>query len=240
MTDASDSALVSVLRTLEPKVPLPEKLDGDRRKFRGFINQLELVFLLNASRYQSDATKVVVIGTLLTGKALAWFTPYSENMAKHEQLLNNYQAFRLLLQETFDEHDRALLAATRFRKLRQGSLSIPAFAAELRRIASDLTWNDATLVYQFRAGLNDEVKYMLLHHPYPETLDRAISLAVSVSNCLFQHRQEISQRAPDQRNSQRCFSQPSSPCSFGRACLRSYRSCAHENWFDASCSFKSR
>jgi hypothetical protein len=66
-----------------------------------------------------------------------------------------------------------------------------------------LAWNDAALVHQFRAGLNDDVKDMLLHHPYPETLDAAISLAVSVGNRLFEHRQEMLQRAPDQRNSQR-------------------------------------
>jgi hypothetical protein len=61
-------------------VPFPEKFDGDRRKFRGFINQLELVFMLNPSKYSIEATKVAVIGTLLTGKVLARFTPFLENM----------------------------------------------------------------------------------------------------------------------------------------------------------------
>ncbi|KAH9271902.1 hypothetical protein BASA83_006006 [Batrachochytrium salamandrivorans] len=40
--------------TLEPRASLPDKFDGTRRNFRGFINQLELVFQLQASRYDTD------------------------------------------------------------------------------------------------------------------------------------------------------------------------------------------
>jgi hypothetical protein len=97
----------------------------------------------------------------------------------------------LLLQDTFDEHDRSLLAATRICKLRQGSQSVSFYASEFRRLASDLKWNDSALVHQFRSGLNDEGKDMLLHHPYPMTLGDAISLAIGVGNRLFEHRQEM-------------------------------------------------
>ncbi|KAH9263093.1 hypothetical protein BASA83_013593 [Batrachochytrium salamandrivorans] len=38
----------------EPKAALPEKFDGSRRHFRGFINQLELVFQLQDQRYDTD------------------------------------------------------------------------------------------------------------------------------------------------------------------------------------------
>jgi hypothetical protein len=191
------------LRVPEPKVPFPEKFDGDRRKFRGFINQLELVFMLNPSKYSIEATKVAVIRTLLTGQALAWFTPFLENMEKHQNLLNDYSSFRQLLQDTFDEHDRSLLAATRICKLRQGSQSVSFYASEFRRLASDLEWNDSALVHQFRSGLNDEVKDMLLHHPYPTTLGDAISLAIGVGNRLFEHRQEMYERSPDARQAPR-------------------------------------
>lgn len=198
MADSS-AAPSPPLRASEPKVPFPEKFDGDRRKYRGFINQLELVFMLNPSKYSSEATKVAVIGTLLTGKALAWFTPFLEHMDKHQDLLNNYGSFRQLLQETFDEHDRSLLAATRIRKLRQGSQSVSSYASEFRRLASDLEWNDSALIHQFRSGLNDEVKDMLLHHPYPTSLAEAVSLAIGVGNRLFEHRQEMSQHSSDTR-----------------------------------------
>ncbi|KAH9249907.1 hypothetical protein BASA81_012280 [Batrachochytrium salamandrivorans] len=71
----SNSAHIS---TLEPKARLPDKFDGTRRKFRGFINQLELVFQLQANRYDTDRKKIAMLGTLLNGNALSWYNPYLE------------------------------------------------------------------------------------------------------------------------------------------------------------------
>ena len=64
------------------KVSLPERFSGDRNALRGFLNQLELVFTLQATRYPSDSVKIATVGTLLTGKALAWFSPIIENQRK--------------------------------------------------------------------------------------------------------------------------------------------------------------
>ncbi|KAH9248661.1 hypothetical protein BASA81_013640 [Batrachochytrium salamandrivorans] len=63
---------------LEPKASLPDKFDGTRKNFRGFINQLELVFQLQASRYDTDRKKIAMLGTLLNGNALSWYNPYLE------------------------------------------------------------------------------------------------------------------------------------------------------------------
>jgi hypothetical protein len=38
------ASMLSSAKTLEPKLPLPEKLNGDRRQFRGFLHQINLVF----------------------------------------------------------------------------------------------------------------------------------------------------------------------------------------------------
>ncbi|KAH6596159.1 hypothetical protein BASA61_003554 [Batrachochytrium salamandrivorans] len=59
----------------EPKAALPDKFDGTRRHFRGFINQLELVFQLQDKRYDTDRKKIATLGTLLTDKALSWYNP---------------------------------------------------------------------------------------------------------------------------------------------------------------------
>ncbi|KAH9268654.1 hypothetical protein BASA84_000081 [Batrachochytrium salamandrivorans] len=42
----------------EPSVSLPDKFNGNRLKLRTFLNQLELVFLINPSRYNSEGIKV--------------------------------------------------------------------------------------------------------------------------------------------------------------------------------------
>ncbi|KAH6596910.1 hypothetical protein BASA50_004845 [Batrachochytrium salamandrivorans] len=67
---ATNSTPISIL---EPKASLPDKFDGTRRKFRGFINQLELVFQLQASRYDTDRKKIAMLGTLMTWKRTSMF-----------------------------------------------------------------------------------------------------------------------------------------------------------------------
>ncbi|KAH9248039.1 hypothetical protein BASA81_014328 [Batrachochytrium salamandrivorans] len=42
----------------EPKAALPDKFDGTRRHFRGFINQMELVFQLQDKRNKVSETKI--------------------------------------------------------------------------------------------------------------------------------------------------------------------------------------
>jgi hypothetical protein len=62
----------------EPKINLPEKFDGTRLKFRGFVSQVRLIMQLHPCRYFDDTTHVGFIETLLTRTAAAWFTPILE------------------------------------------------------------------------------------------------------------------------------------------------------------------
>ncbi|KAH6562509.1 hypothetical protein BASA62_009115 [Batrachochytrium salamandrivorans] len=73
---------------------LPDKFDGTRRNFRGFINQLELVFQLQASRYDTDRKKIAMLGTLLTGNALAWYNPYLEKPDLFQYDLSTWPRFK--------------------------------------------------------------------------------------------------------------------------------------------------
>ena len=52
----------------EPKISLPEKLDGMRSKFRGFVNQIQIVTLLQPQPYPTNEARVGLVGTLLTGQ----------------------------------------------------------------------------------------------------------------------------------------------------------------------------
>ncbi|KAH9245822.1 hypothetical protein BASA81_016656 [Batrachochytrium salamandrivorans] len=53
----------------EPKAALPDKFDGSRRHFRGFINQLELVFQLQDKRYDTDRKKIATLGASIRDQA---------------------------------------------------------------------------------------------------------------------------------------------------------------------------
>jgi hypothetical protein len=174
----------------EPKVPLPEKFDGSRQEYRGFMSQMELVFMLNPSRYPTAAAKVGTIGTLLTGKARQWFTPYIEKAELYQEILNDYAAFRRLMDSCFADPDRSVIASNKLRRLFQGRRPAAHYAADFRSLVVDLDWNDASLMDQYRHGLNDSVKDMLIHYPVPATLDALIGLSVQLDNRIFERRSE--------------------------------------------------
>ncbi len=62
----------------EPQISLPEKFDGTRLKFWGFVSQVRLIMQLHPRCYFDDTTRVGFVGTLLTGTVVAWFAPILE------------------------------------------------------------------------------------------------------------------------------------------------------------------
>ena len=171
----------------EPRVSLPEKFNGDRTKLRDFVNQIRLVFRLQPHRYSTEETQVGLIGTLLTGTALSWFSSLLE---KNSPLLANLDQFLEEFSRTFGERDRALIATTKLRTLQQRSRPASAYVAEFQQLACDLNWNDTALITMFRWGLRDDIKTLLLNLPKPTTLSEAITQAIDCDNRLFEQRQE--------------------------------------------------
>ena len=74
----------------EPKIRLPAKFDGSRAHFRGFLNQVRLVIQMHPTRYPTDASRVGLVGSLLTGITLSWFIPL---LVTNSLLLNNFEEF---------------------------------------------------------------------------------------------------------------------------------------------------
>jgi len=52
--------LSPVENSREPKVPLPEKFNGNRKYFRNFISQINAIFTLNSSRFPNDVSKAML------------------------------------------------------------------------------------------------------------------------------------------------------------------------------------
>jgi len=192
-----------VLQQKEPRVSLPEKFDGTRSKFRGFVNQVRLVTFLQPERYSTEESRVGLVGTLLTGQALSWFAPLFE---KRSSILSNFETFLEAFEEAFGEHDKARWATTKIRSLRQGSRSASVYASDFRQLACDINWGEEALVSQFYWGLKDDVKDLLLSLPDPQTLNEAISQAVKCDNRLFQRRQDHYSRATPNPRGNRFYS----------------------------------
>ena len=176
-----------VLQRKEPRVSLPNKFDGTRSKFRGFVNQIRLITTLQPDRYPTEEARVGLVGTLLTGQALSCFAPLFE---KRSAILSNFETFIEAFVETFGEHDNVRWTTTKIRSLRQGVRSASVYASNFRQLASDINWDEEALVNQFYWGLRDDVKDLLLTLPDLQTLNEAISQAVRCDNRLFQRRQD--------------------------------------------------
>jgi hypothetical protein len=177
-----------------PKIKLPEKFDGNRSNYRGFINQLHLVFRLHADKYPTTEIRVAFVGTLLTGKALAWFNPIIEHPERYQAQWASWDAFLKHFAAQFAPIDPAITSANKIRRLRQGNSPASSYAAEFIQLASDLDWNDSALINMFRSGLSDAVKDMLVHYDYPDTLSLAMELAIRCDTRLHETRLERSGR----------------------------------------------
>jgi ribosomal protein L29 len=119
----------------EPKISLPTKFDGTRSQFRGFLNQVRLIIHMHPNRFPSDAAQVGLVGTLLTGTALAWFAPLLE---KKSPILENFDTFINEFQASFGDTDSVRTAINKIRRLRQGDRPASAYAADFRLLACDI------------------------------------------------------------------------------------------------------
>jgi hypothetical protein len=120
----------------EPKIGLPVKFDGTRSQFRGFLNQVRLVIQMHPSRYPINASQIGLIGTLLSGSALAWFASLLE---KQSPLLNNYKEFISEFKAFFEDTDNIRTTINKIRRLRQGDHPPSAYAADFSLLASDIS-----------------------------------------------------------------------------------------------------
>ena len=89
--------------SMEPKISLPDKFDGTRKHYEGFINQIKVIIQLQSQWYADDLRQVGLIGTLLSGAAQAWFAPLVEPSSP---LLHNFPAFLAEFEATFGDTDR--------------------------------------------------------------------------------------------------------------------------------------
>jgi hypothetical protein len=146
---------------------------------------------MHPNRYPNDASRVGLVGTLLTGTALAWFAPLLE---KKSPVLENFDTFITEFQASFSDTDSVRTAINKIRRLRQGERPASAYAADFRLLSCDIPWDEAALMDLFRYGLRNDVKDLLLtFHEEPKSLTEAISRAVRCDNRLFERRSERQQ-----------------------------------------------
>ena len=90
---------------------------------------------MHPSRYPADASRVGLVGTLLSGTTLAWFAPLLE---QESPLLNNFVEFISDFKSCFGDIHSVRTTINKIRRLRQGDRPASAYASEFRLLAADI------------------------------------------------------------------------------------------------------
>ena len=98
---------------------------------------------MHLSQYLTDASRVGLVGTLLSGSALAWFALLLET---ESPLLNNFEEFLSEFKAFFGDIDSIRTTINKIRQLRQGDRPTSAYVADFRLLASDIPWDDQALI----------------------------------------------------------------------------------------------
>ncbi len=104
-----------------------------------FLTKCSLFFSLQPLTFATEASKVSLVLTLLSGKAALWGTAVWENC--HPCC----SSFRSLSQEMRRVFDRALVgrkAARMLVDLRQGEQSVSDYSIQFRTLAAECEWNE--------------------------------------------------------------------------------------------------
>ena len=112
---------------LEPNLANPRGFDGDLSLCRGFLEQCEMMFRHQTTRYPSDESKVAQIVSLLSGRALEWAVA---SLKKTPLFYANYSAFVTELRLVFDHPPVAFDPESRLHKITQGSRSVAEYSVE--------------------------------------------------------------------------------------------------------------
>uniref|UniRef100_A0A8D0AZ46 DUF4939 domain-containing protein n=1 Tax=Sander lucioperca TaxID=283035 RepID=A0A8D0AZ46_SANLU len=83
----------------EPKVPTPDKYDGDLGRCRSFLMQCGLVFDLQPNSYATDKARIAFVIELLRGRALDWASAIWE---RQDICMASYQEFTAEMRKLFD------------------------------------------------------------------------------------------------------------------------------------------
>jgi hypothetical protein len=167
----------------EPQVSAPETFSG-KEDLRIYLQQCELCFDLQPSRYPTDYQKVGLILSYLRGPAAKWARPYLSD--KNHELRNDLKRFIQTIDEAYGDSDYESRAESEIRALKQ-TKSASSYAAEFQAIASNLSWNDGALRSQFFEGLKKTVQDEVIKSP-PKTLRELIALATRIDNHQYRHR----------------------------------------------------
>ena len=171
----------------------PDKYDGKSpSQLNEFLGQIRVRFKTRPLAHPTEEAKVYYAIALLKGTAFAYVEPFLEK-DDPPAWMTDFTLFANQLKKVFGDPDLVGNVTYKLRSLRQTG-SATSYAAEFRRLASQLEWGNQALLSQFLEGLKESVQDEIIKTDYSQNLESLIDQAVRIDNLQYQRRQARSSR----------------------------------------------
>ena len=173
-----------VIHTSRPKLGNPVVFDGDRKKFKSFLQSIELHFQVDTAAYATDAAKIGFLQSFTKGSALEWIVARREVL--NETYAQFFQAFHTIYHDPHEQEDKE----NRLLHLVQGKRSCAEYTAEFRNLTATLNLGNQAEMLFFWNGLNRNIKDIAALEQKPSTIDKLIKQALTIDYRLSERHRE--------------------------------------------------
>uniref|UniRef100_A0A8C5MEV2 Gypsy retrotransposon integrase-like protein 1 n=1 Tax=Leptobrachium leishanense TaxID=445787 RepID=A0A8C5MEV2_9ANUR len=177
----------TVTNVTEPYVSPPEKFDGNRKKFKGFITSCQIMFSLQPRTYASDYSRIHSMISLLSGRPQCWA---HHLIHTNDPALSDWNSFLKAISELYDDPHRLNNATSALSNLKQGRNDMEDYVTEFRHHALESEWNEPALLAQFKSGLSEYIKDELARIDAPTSLESVMSLCIQIDRRYRERRAE--------------------------------------------------
>ncbi|KAL0151606.1 hypothetical protein M9458_053089 [Cirrhinus mrigala] len=176
---------VATATSSSARLSLPEKYDGSAGKCKGFLMQCAIYIHSQPQNFLSDDSKVSLVCSLLTGKALKWATALWEGQ---QMTFPTYRHFLRKFKEVFDHGEDGKEAEEEMLTLRQWSSTAADYALTFRTLAAQAGWEGKPLKAMFRRGLRMDLQAELTCRDEEKDLEEFMEMAIRMDNLLRSRR----------------------------------------------------
>ncbi|KAI2647669.1 Transposon Ty3-G Gag-Pol polyprotein [Labeo rohita] len=173
------------VRSFQPVSPSPVArplpFSGDNTSCDGFLLQCSLYFEAQPGQFPTDRSKIALIITLLTGRALRWAEALWTAKSPH---LGSLDLFLQHFRQVFGQPITPITVQEELLQLHQGKLPIHEYILRFRTLSLTSGWNDSALLAVFRRGLNINIRQQMAIYEDNVGLDAFLKRAVTISQHL--------------------------------------------------------
>ncbi len=178
----------------------PAPYSGVAEECNGFLLQCSLSIEMQPYLYPTERSKIALIVSLLSGKALQW----AETIwAQSGNVTHSFNNFVTHFREVFGKPTGDSFVSDQLYHLRQGSLSINEYALRFRTLAAASGWNERSLITTYRQGLEPRLRLQLAGYDDTSGLENLIQLSIRCScrmQSCFEEQTLMTRCTPPQRH----------------------------------------